>query len=128
MYVTRFTRYDGRTENYVYPTRAEAEAHLALFDDDDSGLYRNIAVIDDTNTVLTILPFSAGKPETTLRVGDRVKYREAWSTPEERKYVFAIRNMNELTENIVVACLNSQLALSPTETVKLEMIEPEEYS
>ena len=33
--------------------------------------------------------------------------------------------MNELTENIVVACLNSQLALSPTETVKLEMIEPE---
>ena len=123
MYATRFTRYDGRTESYVYPTRAEAEAHLALFEDDDSGLYRNIAVIDDTNTVLTILPFADSKPETTLRVGDRVKYRVAWSTPEERIYVFVIRNMNELTENAVIACLNSLLTLTPTEDVKLNMIE-----
>lgn len=123
MYATRFTRYDGRTESYVYPTRAEAEAHLALFEDDDSGLYRNIAVIDDTNTVLTILPFTAGKPVKALRIGDHVKYRKAWSTPEERKYVFAIRNMNELTEHVVIACLNSQLTLTPTEDVKLYMIE-----
>ena len=124
MYVTRFTRYDGRTENYVYPTREEAEAHCALFVEDDSGLYRNIAVIDDSNTVLTILPFANGKPETTLRVGDHVKYRDAWSTPEERKYIFAIRNINELTENVIIACLNSQLTLTPTEYVKLNMIEP----
>ncbi len=123
MFATRFTRYDGRTESYVYPTRAEAEAHLALFEDDDSGLYRNIAVIDDTNTVLTILPFANGKPETTLRVGDHVKYRDTWATPEERKYVFAIRNINELTENVVIACLNSQLTLTPTEGAKLYMIE-----
>ena len=122
MYATRFTRNDGRTESYVYPTRAEAEAHLALFEDDDSGLYRNIAVIDDTNTVLTILPFAAGKPEKTLRIGDRVKYRAAWCTPEESKYVFEIRNINELTENIIIACLNSPLTLTPTEDVKLYMI------
>ena len=124
MFATRFTRCDGRTESYVYPTRGDAEAHLALFLDDDSGLYRNIAVIDDTNTVLTILPFANGKPEAPLRVGDHVKYREAWSTPEESRYVFEIRNMNELTENVVIACLNSQLTLTPTEDAKLYMIEP----
>ncbi len=124
MYDTRFTRVDGRTEDYVYHTREEAESHLALFENDNSGLYRNIAVIDGTNTVLTLLPFTNGKPEMTLRIGDTVRYREAWSTPEERKYVFAIRNMNELTENVVIACLNSQTTLIPTEHVKLKMIEP----
>lgn len=124
MFDTRFTRVDGRTEDYVYHTREEAESHLALFEADDSGLYRNIAVIDDTNTVLTILPFTKGKPEATLRIGDLVKFRKVWSKPEEYRYVFAIRNMNELTENVVVACINSQLTLMPTEDVKLFMIEP----
>ncbi len=124
MFVTRFSRVTGRAEDYVYHTREEAEAHLKLFEDDDSGLYRNISVIDDTNTVLTILPFTDGKPEKTLRVGDTVKLREKWASPEERDYVYAIRNMNELTENTIIASLNSEMTLPPTENVKLNMIEP----
>ena len=86
MFNTRFTRLDGQTEDYIYHTREEAESHLALFEDDNSGLYRNIAVIDGTNTVLTLLPFTNGKPEMTLRIGDTVRYREAWSPVQHRLY------------------------------------------
>ncbi len=123
MYITRFTRVNGGTEDYFYHTREEAEDHLKLFESDDSGLYRNIAVINGDNTVLTILPFNTGRPEATLRIGDAVKIRKAWCGPGEEKFVFAIRNMNELSENIVIACLNSNLSVAPTENVKLNMIE-----
>ena len=126
MFVTRFSRVTGRVEDYVYHTREEAEAHLKLFEDDDSGLYRNIAVIDDTNTVLTILSFTDGKPEKTLRVGDTVKLRKQWASPEEREYVYAIRNLNELTENTIIARLNSRMTLPSTQNVKLNMIETAE--
>lgn len=90
MFDTRFTRLDGQTEDFVYHTRGEAEAHLALFESDDSGLYRDIAILDSTNSVLTLLPFENGKPEATLRIGDTVRYRESWSSTKERKYVFVI--------------------------------------
>lgn len=126
MFVTRFSRVTGNAEDYIYHTREEAESHLKLFEHDDSGLYRNISVIDDTNTVLTILPFTDGRPEKTLRVGDTVKLREQWASPEERGYVYAIRNLNEKTENTIIACLNSRMTLPSTQNVKLGMIEPAE--
>ena len=124
MYITRFTRVTGSTEDYYYHTQEEAESHLNLFRNDDSGLYRNIAVLDDSSTVLTLLPFASGAPQAILHIGDKVCYREEWSSPEERKYIFEIRNMNEYSENTVIACLNSLMTLTPTEIVKFEMIQP----
>ena len=50
MYITRFIRKDGRkNEDYWYHTLEEALAHLELFRDDDSGLYKKILVIDEEN-------------------------------------------------------------------------------
>ena len=46
LWITRFERVDGQPcEEYYYHTREEAEAHKALFDDDDSGLYSRITVV-----------------------------------------------------------------------------------
>lgn len=45
MFITRFNRLDNRTEDYYYYTKEEAESHMELFKDDDSGLYKNIEVM-----------------------------------------------------------------------------------
>lgn len=46
-YVVRFVRRDGKpTEEYVYRTAEDARQHFNLFNEDDSGLYRSIELID----------------------------------------------------------------------------------
>ncbi len=124
MFVTRFSRYDGGKEDYLYHTKEEAEKHLFLFQNDDSGLYRNIAVIDDTNTVKTILPFENGKPTPSIREGDMVRLKAEYCSPGERKYIFAVTNLNEATGRTNIMCLNSSMTLKPIETVGIEMIRP----
>lgn len=43
--VTTFIRVDGQpNEEYWYSSASEAKAHLDMFRDDDSGLYRRIEV------------------------------------------------------------------------------------
>ncbi len=52
MYIIRFIRRDGKkNEDYWYHTLEEALAHLELFRDDDSGLYKKIVVIDEEGKV-----------------------------------------------------------------------------
>lgn len=42
-YIVRFIRKDGKpVEEFFYHTYEEAFVHLALFRDDDSGIYRRI--------------------------------------------------------------------------------------
>ena len=46
-WIVRFVRKDGKPdEEYYYHTQAEAEYHRNLFQDDDSGLYERIELIN----------------------------------------------------------------------------------
>lgn len=46
-WIVRFVRKDGKPdEEYYYRTKAEAEFHRDLFQDDDSGLYERIELIN----------------------------------------------------------------------------------
>ena len=46
-YIVRFVRRDGKpNEEYLYRTVEEARQHFDLFNEDDSGLYDSIEVID----------------------------------------------------------------------------------
>lgn len=46
MWIVRFIRRDGKPdEEYYYRTHREAEAHKALFQEDDSDLYETIEII-----------------------------------------------------------------------------------
>ena len=46
-WIVRFVRKDGKPdEEYYYNTQAEAEYHRNLFQDDDSGLYEKIEVVN----------------------------------------------------------------------------------
>ena len=45
-YIVRFIRKDDKpVEEFFYHTYEEAFVHLALFRDDDSGLYRRIEIV-----------------------------------------------------------------------------------
>lgn len=47
MYIVRFVRKDRQPdEEYYYRSLKDAEYHLSLFEDDDSGLYDRIELID----------------------------------------------------------------------------------
>ena len=124
MFVTRFIRSDGKPdEDFVYYTKAEAEAHLRLFTEDSSGLYRNISVIDlDRDLVLAIILFRDGKPVDTFTENCIVRLNKNFCSPGEEKYLFAVKNINEQTERCTIHCLNSKLALGSSELVGLEMI------
>lgn len=124
MYLTRFTRTDGRIEDYLYPTEDEAKKHLLLFLNDDSGLYSNIAIIDNRNYVLHILPFQSGKPLEIISAGCCVKLKDEFARPEEieRSDIYVVTNINESTGRINITCLTSSMILKPTETVGIEMV------
>lgn len=122
MLITRFTKTDGQTEDYLYNTEQEARDHLNLFLNDDSGLYKNIAVIDETMRVLCILPFRDGKPDALINEGDIVRLRKEYSHPEERRHLFLVTNINEWSERVNIMCVTSSMALKPVETVGVEMI------
>ena len=124
MFITRFTRRNGNIEDFLYHTEQDALSHLFLFRDDDSGLYRNIAVIDDKNNVLHILPFADGKPLEVISDGDCVKLRPEYSSPEEIESndVFVVTNLNENSKRINITYLTTNMVLKPTETVGIEMV------
>lgn len=126
MYITRFLKTNDGNEDYLYKTEKEARNHLELFLNDDSGLYRNISVIDDdiSMRILCILPFKNGIPGDLINAGDIVRLKEEYSHPEERTNLYVVKNMNEQSENIQIMCITSDMVLKPIETVKIDMIEP----
>ena len=49
-WIVRFVRKDGKLdEEYYYRTKAEAEYHRDLFQDDDSGLYEKIEIVNEVS-------------------------------------------------------------------------------
>ena len=126
MFITRFTGLNGNTEDYSYRTEKEAVDHLCLFLDDDSGLYKNIAVLDDSNYVLHILPFRDGKPENVISHKCIVRLRKEYASPEEikRNHMFVVTNINENTERLNITCISTDMCIPPTEIVGLDMVKP----
>ena len=60
-YIVRFIRKDDKpVEEFFYHTYEEAFVLLALFRDDDSGIYRRIEIVKAAND---------SKPLTTLKTG-----------------------------------------------------------
>ena len=50
LWIVRFVRKDGKPdEEYFYHSQNEAEYHRDLFQNDDSGLYKKIEVINETD-------------------------------------------------------------------------------
>lgn len=124
MYITRFTKTDKTAEDHLFHTEEEAKNYLNLFSRDDSGSYRNIAVIDNTMRVTCILPFRNNKPDTLISEGDCVSLREEYSRPEERNDLYVVTNINEWSERINISCITSDMFIKPTETVGVEMVTP----
>lgn len=109
-------------EDYYYNTESEAENHINMFIDDDSGLYKRIAVINPSNTVTHVLVFEHGSLLNNLYEDDIVRLRSEYARPEELKYLYRVFNINEDSGRCDIDCLNSNLALGSIETVGLEMI------
>ena len=126
MFITRFVKADGSpNEDYYYHSSQEAVDHMNLFQNDDSGLYKNISVLNEkTNTVICILPFAGGIPKEVIREGSIVRFDHRYCTEGERKYLFVVRNINESSEKLVITCINSKMAISPSEDVGIEMVIP----
>ena len=60
-YIVRFIRKDDKpVEEFFYHTYEEAFVNLALFRDDDSGIYRRIEIVKAAND---------SRPLTTLKTG-----------------------------------------------------------
>ena len=124
MYITIFNRADGKpSEEYPYRTEVEAVKHLNMFRRDNSEIYKNIAVLDDvTKTVVAVLGFINGQPYDVFRNGDVVRLKPEFCGERERHYIYAVTNINDATGRCTITCLNSGMAISPSETVGLEMI------
>ena len=126
MYIARFTTVQKETQDYYYRSIEDAEKHLNLFLNDNSGLYRNICVYNDENsTVLCILPFKDGKPQKLIVHGGIVRIKPEWCSPGEEKYIFRVSNIHEQLEHACITCLNSIMTIKPSEIVGIDMIIPE---
>lgn len=123
--MTRFLKTNGDNEDYLYKTEKEARKHLEQFLHDNSGLFRNISLMDDdiSMKILCILPFENGIPGDLINAGDIVRLKEKYSRPEEKKDLYVVKNMNEQSENVQIMCITSDMALKPVETVKINIIE-----
>ena len=125
MFIVRFTTISKAVQNYYYHRIEDADKHLQLFLDDNSGLYRNISILDEkSNTVLGILPFKDGKPQKIIVHGSIVKIKPEWCSPGEEKYIFRVSNIHEQLEHACITCLNSILTIKPSEIVGIDMIFP----
>ena len=50
LWIVRFVRKDGKPdEEYFYHSQSEAEYHRDLFQNNDSGLYERIEIINDAD-------------------------------------------------------------------------------
>ncbi len=125
MFITRFTAVSNDVQDYYYHNVEDAEKHLNLFLDDNSGLYRNVCVMDaEKNTVLGILPFINGKPQKVILHDSIVKLRPEWCSPGEEKYIFRVSNIHEQLGHACITCQNSLMTIKPSEIVGLDMIIP----
>lgn len=124
MFLTKFVQKDGKPdEDYFYDSADGALHHLALFLDDDSNLYKKIVASDEKkNTVLQMLVFDQDGKAESFKEGDVVRLKPEFCSEGERRFIFAIRNINDRTMRLIISCLNSTLSLGSSEVVGVEMV------
>ena len=55
--------------------------------------------------------------------GDIVRLRPEWCTPNERKHLYSVVNVNDYTRRCKIQCLTCDMVIKPVELVGFEMIE-----
>lgn len=126
MYLVCFNRKDEKpTEEYYYGTETEAMHHTSLFDDDDSNLYKSIVVSDEAeNKVLKVILFDDNGTSICFKDGDIVRLHPDFSSEEERRYLYVLKNINDRMMRGQIVCLNTGMIIPSAETVGLNMIVP----
>ena len=124
MFLTKFIRKDGKhDEEYFYHSASDAIGHLSLFIDDESNLYKRIVASDEgKNTVLQILVFDEQGKATSFKNGDVVRLHPDFCSEGERRYLYAITNINDRMMRCTISCLNSGMVIPPSQVVSLNMI------
>lgn len=124
MDIVRFIRKDNKpNEDYYYHEEIQAKKHFESFKDDNSGLYSRIELLREFKSgngsyIIDVIAF-----DIPFKNGDLVKLVRKWSRPAERKYIYVVANVNELTQRCDIRAVNSNMILVGTETVSFEMIE-----
>ena len=126
MFITRVTKLNGQAEDFQFNTEREAKERLLQLKNEDLASCKNIAVLNEKNNVLHILPLVNGVPSDIISAGSCVKLRPEYATDEEIKQndLYVVTNMNEWSGKINITCLTSQMYFKPTETVGIEMVMP----
>ena len=126
-YLVRVNRINKESpDEFPYDNRAFAGQFLNMFLKDESGLYRNIALLSEKNgnlNVERILVFENGFLRMDLSDCDIVRLREGFRSSGEEKYLYMVKNIHEDTERCLICCLNSKLTLGSSEMVDLKMID-----
>ena len=124
MYITRITYKNKETKDFLFNTEQEAKEFLLSFKNDQSGSFRNVAVLDNRNYVLHILVFLEENSTEMISAGNCVKLQDKYCSPEEKKRndIYVVTNINEWSERINITCLTSNLVLKSSETVGAEMV------
>ena len=122
MYLTRFTKVNGQTEDHYYPTQKEARQHLERHINDTSGQYKKIAVIGDYMRVLCILPFADGKPAELLNEGSIVRLREVSESKGNNNF-YAIRRIHEATGCVDITEIHPDMQPRPFEPVGVHKVQ-----
>ena len=75
------------------------------------------------NLVLRIACFESNGIVSEIYDGDVVRLRERYCESGEAKNLYTVTDINENTGRCLIISLNSGMAIAPSETVGLEMIE-----
>ena len=103
------------------------EAAIGAFETLSRGNNREIlyvVLLDSAkNLVLRIACFESNGIVSEIYDGDVVRLRERYCEPGEAKNLYTVTDINENTGRCLIISLNSGMAIVPSETVGLEMIE-----
>ena len=107
----------------TFKTLDEAKVYLCYFVGDSSGNYDRIALLDvKKQLVLAVLDFEDGKYRDIFFDSEMVKLRERFCSKAEKKYLYSISNINEITGRCLITCLRNNGGIPVAETVDLNMV------
>ena len=127
MYMVKFIRKDTKPdEDYFYSNQTDAGAHIELFLNDDSNLYKAIVLSNESeNCVQQILLFDENGHATSFKERDIVRLRTSFcGSDAERRHLYTIENINDRTMRCSISCLNCNTPIPVSEVVGLNMLSP----
>lgn len=67
--------------------------------------------------------------ENKIKDGDIVRIKREWCDyPEERKYLFVVKNLNEELQRCLIVCLNPGNSLGYSQNVDLSMLDSANFN